>query len=673
MKNFTRLLLLAGAASLALGANADTQWVKSQETLFNRAQAGTSIMADFNNSGRLDIFAGGEASNDKWENLPGVWSWQTQANLYYNEGDGKWSYDGFVPVANGEPVQATDEEGNPSVDENGNPVMIQYYRLELPKHGILPVRYNNMVAFDYDQDGNVDIFLTGQFGNNDQLGCKNNYPNVNDQYVALYHNEGNGTFTMVDNTGIPMFKNDHGDGKAIYNRTIAVGDYDRDGYPDLFLTGLHLEEQPEGYPGRMAALFHNEGGTGKFVRKDIATVKNGVWTSEIKDDAENVIVEKKALEGWFLPQSNNCHFIDLNNDGWLDLVVDGWADAVPATGQGGNTAQVYLNINGEKFEDVTPESVDFADIPRSNGSVLGDFDADGYADFFVCGYSDKVGFCSRLFTNAYAYTQKNDEIYSDFIDQSMFKGIDNVDWYERHRTHLRDFDGDGCLDIFFDGCSDSFIFYGSASGDFTRAEKQLDARGYNGEDAVQALGDVTGNGLADEYQIGYLWEGDWKWAGFLWLNQGENEVVAPEAPAEVDATIADGKINITWKDNDDPTLAYNVFVTTPAGKTLSILPADVNTGFIKVGDEKHIAVRPGVQSYTLPAAEDGAYTVGVQALSLYNEKASAFTTKQVGTDGIFDAAIEALSEGPAYNVYGQPVSDDYKGVVIKAGKKYYNR
>src|SRR5262249_36374260 len=118
----------------------------------------------------------------------------------------------------------------------------------------LPETMGSGCAFlDYDGDGNLDIFLV----NSSRLpGFTGNGP----FYPALYHNHGNGTFKDVTKLG----------GLAIdcYGMGCAVGDYDNDGHPDLYLTALGLN-----------LLFHNTG-NGTF---PVVTAQAGVgdprWSS----------------------------------------------------------------------------------------------------------------------------------------------------------------------------------------------------------------------------------------------------------------------------------------------------------------------------------------------------------------------------------------------------------
>ena len=133
---------------------------------------------------------------------------------------------------------------------------------------------------DYDQDGLMDLYFV-------QSAATDIYKPPHPLRSALYHNNGDGTFTDVtEKAGVG--------GEGHYGQGVAVGDFDNDGYPDLYVTGY----------GR-AILYHNNGnGTFTDVTAKAGVADEGGWSTSA---------------GWF----------DYDKDGWLDLVVTNYIDWSP--------------------------------------------------------------------------------------------------------------------------------------------------------------------------------------------------------------------------------------------------------------------------------------------------------------------------------------------------------
>ncbi len=210
--------------------------------------------------------------------------------------------------------------------------------------------------FDYNNDGLLDLVIV-------QCGP---YPYTPvgspEPHCALYRNNGDGTFTDVtDGSGLDTYLG--------YCQGVTVGDYDNDGYDDLFITAFGGNH-----------LFHNELGSGKFV--DV-TVKCG-----LADDAHGPRYGTSAAFG------------DYNDDGFLDLYVccycpwsiaanktcktpDGREDYCTPDVMPPASHRLYRNRGDGTFEDVSVAS----GIDRHKGHGLGvvflDYDNDGKLDIFV--------------------------------------------------------------------------------------------------------------------------------------------------------------------------------------------------------------------------------------------------------------------------------------------------
>jgi enediyne biosynthesis protein E4 len=213
----------------------------------------------------------------------------------------------------------------------------------------LPETMGSGVCFiDYDNDGWQDIFFVNSMDWPEHKTGKS--------YPALYHNNHDGTFTDVTREA----------GLAIesYGLGCAVGDYDNDGYDDLYVTTVGSNH-----------LFHNLG-NGKFTD---ATAKAGVASPGFSASAV-----------WF----------DYDNDGKLDLFVTHYIEWSPEKDQyctldnknksyctpqtyKGESSHLYHNKGNGVFEDVTKRAGLADPTSKALGVALLDYDNDGWVDLFV--------------------------------------------------------------------------------------------------------------------------------------------------------------------------------------------------------------------------------------------------------------------------------------------------
>lgn len=217
---------------------------------------------------------------------------------------------------------------------------------------------------DYDRDGWIDLFVT-------VLSNGNN---------LLYHNNGNGSFTRIMTGSIV---NDGGD-----SRSCAWGDYDNDGWHDLFVVN---------YSNQNDFLYRNNG-NGTFTRILNAPMVNDgdmgsgcTWSDFNNDGRLDLFITNNGHpnqlyinngNGNFTvsssPPSNytgmcyNANWCDYDNDGWLDLFVPTWS--------GYNL--LYRNISGTTFTNITNEIV-VNDPSHSECGVWGDYNNDGKIDLLV--------------------------------------------------------------------------------------------------------------------------------------------------------------------------------------------------------------------------------------------------------------------------------------------------
>ena len=207
---------------------------------------------------------------------------------------------------------------------------------------------SGVCVLDYDNDGWQDILFVNS-SDWPGHGSTRSYP-------ALYHNNGNGTFTdRTREAGLAV---------EMYGMGCAVGDYDNDGKDDVFLTAVGSNW-----------LFHNLG-NGRFA---------------------DVTTRAKVGGSGF---SSGAVWFDYDNDGRLDLFVAHYVDWTEAKDQfcsldtknksyctpqvyKGESARLYHNRGDGTFEDVTQRAGLYDNSGKSLGIALLDYDDDGWIDLLV--------------------------------------------------------------------------------------------------------------------------------------------------------------------------------------------------------------------------------------------------------------------------------------------------
>lgn len=599
----------------------------SSAGVFYPVENSNSIIADFNGDGRMDIFNSG-ATDGTVSFYSNVWGWQHQANMYYQQPDGLFTRDAIeeVPKAEGG------------------------YAFDLPDHGIAPLKFPHFATLDYNNDGNLDILVSGVLTGNDVTWHKDRIPRrevtseVNGNRATLwmvtllYRNNGDGTFTYLENTNLPVIYVDHGDGSLHKGHTpihnpFAIGDFNRDGFADIAVSGVEVvSDNGEELP--INALYRNNG-DGTFTKMDIVEGK-GTFHSV---------------------RCGNVNFADLNNDGWLDLIFDGYVESPDIDGfNGGSGWRIYINNKGVSFTDVT-SSLSDPYAARNAGTAVADIDGDGFLDVINIGYGDNgLGYGAFYFRNS----AEGGSIFDPRVDLS----VSGIDLTEGLNVVVRDFNGDGKLDIAFDGVNENCIYYAGMNNGYDRSQ-QLPVRSNRTHNNSMAVGDLNGNGLTDRFETGYMWSkseyrtplsyNEWDYTATLWENR---ENPAPEIgnPHITLAGWIDGKLIVRWDDLDDPTVGYNVVFRTPDGKIYSNLPVSAD-GNILVSEGKHTAVRPGVGEYTIAHPEilsgrmrstspmPSGYQIGVQAVSLVTERVSGvvWADNVTGIDDVMLTDIVGVS------------------------------
>jgi enediyne biosynthesis protein E4 len=227
-----------------------------------------------------------------------------------------------------------------------------------PQKYLIETMPGGVALLDYNNDGLLDVFLVNGGNVASPMPFPESFNRHNPKYWnRLYRQNKDGTFTdETERAGLA------GVGDGNYGMGVAVGDYDNDGYEDLYVTNY----------GRNI-LYHNNG-DGTFT--DV-TEKAGV-----------------AAGGW----SASAGFFDYDNDGKLDLFVTRYMEwdtkhskdcgghyhtycppeAFPAT-----TNILYHNNGDGTFTDVSQVSRIAAAKGRALGVAFADYDGDGFTDIYV--------------------------------------------------------------------------------------------------------------------------------------------------------------------------------------------------------------------------------------------------------------------------------------------------
>ena len=227
-----------------------------------------------------------------------------------------------------------------------------------PKKFLIETMPGGIALLDYNNDGLLDIFMVNGGLLSDSMRAPGQFGRNNARFWnRLYRQNRDGQFTDV--TRAAGLENA---GNGNYGMGVAVGDYDNDGYVDLYVTSYGKN-----------ILYHNNGdGTFTDVTAG-AGVSGGGW-------------------------SVSAGFFDYDNDGYLDLFVTrymewdfahskicggAWKTYCPPAEFPATTCLLYRNRGDGTFEDVSVKSGIAAKKGRALGVAFADYDDDGFADIFV--------------------------------------------------------------------------------------------------------------------------------------------------------------------------------------------------------------------------------------------------------------------------------------------------
>ena len=288
-----------------------------------------------------------------------------------------------------------------------------------------------VALFDYDNDGYLDIYFVNSLTVD---LVKSNQKTKS----ALYHNNGDGTFTDVtDKAGL---------GNVGWGMGVATGDYNNDGFEDLFVTCLGQNH-----------LFRNNG--------------NGTFTDVTQEAG---VGESRWSAG--------AAFLDYDNDGKLDLFVSQYVDFdinhLPEFGKGrtcqykgvpvqcgprglaGAGDKLFHNNGDGTFTDVSKKAgVSDPDGYYGLGVIASDFDQDGWVDIYVANDS----------TPCFFYHNNGDGTFKEigFVSGTAVNG-DGSEQGSMGVT-VGDYDHDGRFDLFKTNFADEYntLYHNDGGNSFT--------------------------------------------------------------------------------------------------------------------------------------------------------------------------------------------------------------
>ena len=272
--------------------------------------------------------------------------------------------------------------------------------------------HSGATFFDYDRDGRLDLYVGSYVALGDKRYCNlggvlsSCAPSVyRGSPDALYHNNGNGTFTNVTAAA----KIYQPDGK---NLSVGAADYDNDGWPDLFVANDGLD----------AYLYHNE--------------RNGTFK-------EIGVVSGMALTAQGRVMAAMCISLgDYDNDGWLDLYISDFQRS---------SDHLWHNEASGFFAEVS----DQAGITRPTHDVLSfgggffDYDNDGRLDIFIANghvYPEVEQASPEIHykqTNMLFHNEGNGK----FVETTKLAGGGFQTPYVGRGVAFADFDNDGFVDV----------------------------------------------------------------------------------------------------------------------------------------------------------------------------------------------------------------------------------
>ncbi|MEY8847404.1 FG-GAP-like repeat-containing protein [Psychroserpens sp. XS_ASV72] len=267
---------------------------------------------------------------------------------------------------------------------------------------------NGVAVADIDNDFDLDIFV---------VAVKQDIEGEENTHSRLFRNENNGIFTDITETsGLTNLFPEDGTasfyGLEGFKHGASFGDYDNDGYPDLFFTHSYKVQ-----------LFHNEG-NGTFVE----------------------VTQEAGFNGFDSCRNTGATWFDYDNDGYLDIYISDWDEC--------DSNSLYRNNGNGTFSNVTLQTnIQATEDLASYVALPFDINNDGWMDLMVANdFNDP----NSLFVNQNG---------TSFTDQAQSYGLDNM--LDDMGIAIGDYNLDGAFDFFFTGIDENALLTNDGTNHFT--------------------------------------------------------------------------------------------------------------------------------------------------------------------------------------------------------------
>jgi penicillin G amidase len=299
---------------------------------------------------------------------------------------------------------------------------------------------------------------------------------------------------------------------------VVWGDYDNDGYPDLFI----------GYSGGMVKLFHNDQ-HGHFTDVSIAAgitdsneVRSAAWGDFDGDGKLDLYIGfglTSTTPNRLYHNDGNGHFtdvatkmgvddtgetrqttfVDFNNDGRTDLLVTFREKA----------AKLYRN-DGDHFTDVTKQ-MGISGSYNTVGAVWFDYNEDGRLDLFEANQNGKPNTVYR--NDGDHFTEVARQLGLDAGTRTLKQGGIGI--------AVGDYNSDGRLDLFYANSGECWLMRNDGGGKFTDVAPQMGVSINQHEEVAAGWGDYDNDGRPDLYVNGYV-SGQLNVRDYLFHNDGDH-------------------------------------------------------------------------------------------------------------------------------------------------------